>query len=104
MKLIKFLKGEPGSVIIKEPKLGQYGYNLRDDSHATHQVWLDRIEALWKKLEYYRESECRAVKIQINQNKKRLFELTRDNVFELEVQTVDQRMLLRAKFNSKKMK
>jgi len=48
-------------------------------------VWLDRIEKLWKKLERYRNSECVNVEIQIDKNKKRLFDLTRENVFELEV-------------------
>jgi hypothetical protein len=83
--MVKYFQGLTGSVIIKQPKLGEYGYNLRDDSHHTHKEWLARIEELWKKLEYYRNAECIEVQIQIDQNKKRLYELTRDNVFELEV-------------------
>ena len=71
------------------PKLGIYGYNLQHDSHNSHQLWLDRIEGLWRKLERHHNSEAVKIQIQIDQNKKRLNELTRENIFELEVQTAD---------------
>lgn len=84
-RFVNFFKGLAGSVIVREPKLGEYGYNLRDCTHHTHKYWLDKIERVWKRLEMHRNSECVAVQIQIDHNKKRLWELTRENVFELEV-------------------
>jgi hypothetical protein len=42
-KFLKFFQMPIGAVIVKQPKLGQYGYNLQDDSHKTHEVWLDKI-------------------------------------------------------------
>lgn len=52
-------------------------------------MWLSQIEALWRRLEYHRENEVVKVETIIEQNRARIFDLTRDNVFELEVQTND---------------
>lgn len=60
-KVVNFFKGltgQTGALIVKEPKLGEYGYNLKDDSHHTHKLWLDKIEVLWKKLEMHKNSEA----------------------------------------------
>lgn len=46
-KVVNFFKGMTGGLIVKEPKLGEYGYNLKDDSHHTHKQWLAKIEVLW---------------------------------------------------------
>jgi hypothetical protein len=49
-RFMRFISTSASKVIIM-PKLGVYGYNLQNDSHNTHQMWLDKIEVIWKKLE-----------------------------------------------------
>ena len=55
-KFMRFINvSSPKGLIM--PKLGIYGYNLQNDAHVAHQLWLDKIEVLWKKLEQCRNSE-----------------------------------------------
>jgi len=102
-RFMSFIGGIGAQLIVKKPKLGVYGYNLKNDSHETHQQLLDKIEKLWRKLEQHRNSEAVQIQTQIEHNRRRIEQLTRDNIFELEVQTADQRVFLRAKITNQKM-
>ena len=51
---------------------------------------------MWKQLEMFKNPECLLLENTIKENKLRIQQLTRENLFEMDVSTADQKQLLRA--------
>jgi len=58
-------------------------------------VWIGKIEKLWKRLNRRRWSEVMRILDETKKNKLLIQQLTRDNMFELDVNFHDQRVFLK---------
>jgi len=66
-------------------------------THKAHQVWIEKIDKLWKRLNRNRNPEVVRIQNEIKRNKANINELMRENLFELDVNCSDQKMLLDVK-------
>ena len=54
-----------------------------------------RIQRTWESLDYYNHTECTRIEDKIKVNKRHIQQLTRENLFEMDVNTNDQKLLLK---------
>lgn len=63
-------------------------------SHKQHSILIEKIQFFQAKLNKHRDWEVKQIHNQIRENKRYINTLTRDNLFELDVNSHDQRMYL----------
>lgn len=64
--------------------------NTSNLAHITHQNLIAKIETLWRRLNRRKNQEIVSIQNEIKRNKKHIAELTRENLFELDVNFQDQ--------------
>ena len=54
-------------------------------THSAHQIWIAKIDAVWKRLHRYKHEEIVRIQNDVRKNKMLINQLSRDNLFELDV-------------------
>ena len=70
------------------PTSGQAGV-IHESAHIAHQAWIHKIQVLWRRLNRRRNQEVVRIQNEIKRNKRHIQDLTRDNIFELDVNFAD---------------
>ena len=83
--------------------LGIVTSSYYESSHQAHQHWVRKVEHLWTKLTKLRWTEAQSIMDEIRRNKAQIQSLSLDNLFELDVNFHDQKMLLKTRRRHKKV-
>ena len=74
-----------------------------EQAHVAHQHWIERIQKLWRRLHRHRNQEVVRIQNEIRKNKRSINELTRENLFELDVNHNDQMIFLNVSGKTRKL-
>ena len=72
------------------------GEKTQETTHHAHQVWIAKIQRVWEKLNMARNSEVVRIQNEIRRNKSLINDLMRENLFELDINSHEQKLLLGA--------
>ena len=64
------------------------------NSHAAHQIWIQKIQRVWRRLNKHGNTEAVRMQNEIKRNKRQIQDLMRENLFELDINQHEQQLLI----------